>query len=61
MIDLREAVRKRVIHSLSPQTAAMAGLQVQHLQQFTETARTFEPSDEQIADLARYFNIQVPT
>jgi len=37
---LREAVRKRIPHALSDQTAAAAAMTVGQLQQFTETAQT---------------------
>jgi hypothetical protein len=46
-----EIVRKRAWHSLSPQTAAAAGMSLAQLQQFV--AGGFHPTPEQIEALAR--------
>ena len=54
-----DAIRRRVWHSISPHTAAMAGdaMTQADLQQFI--AHTFLPSDAQLRGLANYFQIKV--
>jgi hypothetical protein len=56
---LRVAVRNRLPHELCETTAAMAGLQVWHLQQFF--AGAYDLNDEQVLALANYLNVKVPT
>ena len=49
-------VRERTLHSLSPTTAAVAGLTLENLQQFI--SGMFFPSDEQLIVLARYLGVE---
>jgi hypothetical protein len=49
-------IRDRVVHSLSPQTAAAAGIRLDELQQVV--SGTYSLSQEQIDALARYFNMR---
>jgi hypothetical protein len=51
-----EMVRNRAMHSLNPTTATYGGMTVAHLQQFV--AGAVHPTDEQLANLARHFNIK---
>ena len=51
------AIRNRTWHSLSPYTAAQAGLTVANLQQFI--AGTFTPPEEALIRLANYYQIKV--
>lgn len=53
-----EAVRARVRHSVGDATAAAVGMTVAQLQQFV--AYSFNPSAEQVADLARHFKMEQP-
>jgi hypothetical protein len=55
MTDITK-LRARVWHSLSPTTAAVAGLTVQNLQQFI--AGTFFPNETQLRQLARYLGVE---
>ena len=48
-------VRERTLHSLSPTTAAVAGLSFEQLVQFT--AGTVFPDDVCLVNLARYLGI----
>ena len=52
-----DITRRRVWHSISPTTAAMAGLTQADLQQFISGA--FLPSEAQLRALANYFGIKV--
>ena len=51
-----QIVRNRTMHSLSPTTAAYAGLTVFQLQQFV--AGMVHPSEEQLLLLARYLGVE---
>lgn len=51
-----EAVKNRIWHSLSPETAAAAGLSLAELQQVI--AGTVTLSEQQINALARHFGIR---
>jgi hypothetical protein len=51
-----EAVKNRIWHSLSPETAAAAGLSLAELQQVI--AGTVTLSEQQINELARHFGIR---
>ena len=51
-----EAVKNRIWHSLSPETAAAAGLSLAELQQVI--AGTVTLSEQQIHALARHFGIR---
>jgi hypothetical protein len=51
-----EIVRKRAWHSPSPDTAAAANMSLAQLQQFLLSG--FTPSQQQIAALARRFDIE---
>jgi hypothetical protein len=53
--ELTSLVRKRLWHSLSPTTAAAAGLTVGELQQII--AHAFVPTDAQVKALAAHLNI----
>jgi hypothetical protein len=50
-------IRDRVAHSLSPQTAAVAGISLAELQQFI--AGTVSLSPQQLVNLSRYLGIEV--
>ena len=49
-------IRDRAWHSISPETAAAAGMSLAELQQFAAGAYT--PSDEQIRTLARLLKFE---
>ena len=52
------AIRRRLEHSISPQTAAQAsdGMTVENIKQFI--AYTFMPSDAQLTRLASYLGVK---
>jgi hypothetical protein len=50
-----KTVRDRAWHSLSPQTAAAAGMTLAQLQQFV--AGSFHPTPEQIETLSRHMGL----
>ena len=48
-------LRARAWHSLSPQTAAAAGLTVEQMQQFV--SGSYQPTSEQLEQLARRMGV----
>jgi hypothetical protein len=50
-----EIVRRRVLHTINPTTAAYGGMSVENLQQFI--AHMVFPSDEQLLSLARHLGV----
>jgi len=55
-MPIKEAVRRRVWHALSPHTAEAAGVSLATLQQFITGSASL--SEQQIGDLARYFGMR---
>jgi hypothetical protein len=51
-----EIIRRRTLHSLSPTTAAVAGLSLEQLVQFV--AGTVHPDDVQLCNLARHLGVE---
>jgi hypothetical protein len=55
-ITTKEAVRRRVWHALSPQTAEATGLSIAQLQQLVVGA--YAPTSEQIERLANHLGLR---
>jgi hypothetical protein len=58
MLDFEGLVRRRVEHSLSYETCAVAAMRLGELEQFV--AGVFRPTDDQLVSLALKLDVPIP-